>query len=249
MDEVSGALIAIALVLIGVFLPTSFIPGISGAVLPAVRGHDHDRHGDFGVRVADAVAGHGRAAAASRRRERAAPGWRGLWRRFTGGGFNRGFDRLSDRYGRYTARSLRVLGIVGDRLCAADRPRRLAFWATPTGFIPAQDQGYLIGVVQLPPGASLQRTDAVLRSGAGDRAAQSRDRGDRGFAGFDGATFTNAPNAAAMFVDAEAEERARAMPTRWRTNCAARSPRSRPAICSSSRRRRSAASARAAATR
>ena len=36
------------------------------------------------------------------------------------------------------------------------------FAATPTGFIPAQDQGYLIGVVQMPPGASLQRTTEVL---------------------------------------------------------------------------------------
>ncbi len=39
----------------------------------------------------------------------------------------------------------------------------------PSGFIPPQDQGYLIGVVQLPPGASLERTDAVVRRG--DRAS------------------------------------------------------------------------------
>jgi multidrug efflux pump subunit AcrB len=37
------------------------------------------------------------------------------------------------------------------------------FWVTPTGFIPAQDQGYFLTVIQLPPGASLERTDEVMR--------------------------------------------------------------------------------------
>jgi multidrug efflux pump subunit AcrB len=41
--------------------------------------------------------------------------------------------------------------------------RRSAFWATPGGFIPAQDQGYFLTVIQLPPGSSLERTDAVMR--------------------------------------------------------------------------------------
>ena len=47
---------------------------------------------------------------------------------------------------------------------------RWRFSATPTGFIPAQDQGYLIGVIQMPPGSTLERTDAVLqRDGASGR--------------------------------------------------------------------------------
>ena len=57
MDEVSGALIAIALVLIGVFLPTSFIPGISGQFYQPVRAHDHERDSDLGVRLAHLVPG------------------------------------------------------------------------------------------------------------------------------------------------------------------------------------------------
>ena len=71
---------------------------------------------------------------------------------------------------------------------------------TPTGFIPAQDQGYLIGVIQMPPGSSLQRTDAVLREAQKIALANPASAGTVAFAGFDGATFTNAPNTAAMFV-------------------------------------------------
>jgi HAE1 family hydrophobic/amphiphilic exporter-1 len=74
------------------------------------------------------------------------------------------------------------------------------FYRAPTGFIPQQDQGYLITVIQLPPGSSLARTDAVVR-----RATKIILETDGiihavPFAGFDGATFTNAPNTAAMFV-------------------------------------------------
>jgi len=71
--------------------------------------------------------------------------------------------------------------------------------ATPRGFIPAQDQGNLLVSVTLPPGSSLARTDAVVRR------ATEIVLGTPGvvhavpFAGFDGATFTNASNAGAIF--------------------------------------------------
>jgi HAE1 family hydrophobic/amphiphilic exporter-1 len=85
------------------------------------------------------------------------------------------------------------------------------FYATPTGFIPAQDQGFLIGVVQMPPGASLQRTDEVLRRAQQIALEHPGARDTVAFAGLDGATFTNAPNAAAMFVALKPrEERASA---------------------------------------
>ena len=74
------------------------------------------------------------------------------------------------------------------------------FSRAPTGFIPEQDQGYLITVIQLPPGASLARTDAVVKQATKiilrDRRASSIAVP---FAGFDGATFTNASNAGAIF--------------------------------------------------
>ena len=53
------------------------------------------------------------------------------------------------------------------------------FYETPTGFIPAQDQGYLIGVIQMPPGSSLQRTDAVLRQAQQIALTDSRHARDR----------------------------------------------------------------------
>ena len=67
MDEVGGALVAIALVLCAVFIPTAFITGISGAVLPAVRGHHRGLDDHFRHRVADAVARAGGAAVAAAR--------------------------------------------------------------------------------------------------------------------------------------------------------------------------------------
>ncbi len=57
MDEVGTALIAIAIVLSAVFIPTAFVGGITGAVLSPVRGHDRHRHDHLGVRLAHAVAG------------------------------------------------------------------------------------------------------------------------------------------------------------------------------------------------
>src|SRR3546814_3843327 len=60
------------------------------------------------------------------------------------------------------------------------------------------DQGYLITVLQLPPGASLTRTDEVVREATRIILDQPGTLKTAGFAGFDGATFTNAPNAGAI---------------------------------------------------
>ena len=57
MDEVGSALIATTLVLIAVFVPTAFVPGISGQFLPTVCTHDRDRDGVFDLRFADTDAG------------------------------------------------------------------------------------------------------------------------------------------------------------------------------------------------
>ena len=74
------------------------------------------------------------------------------------------------------------------------------FGRAPTGFIPEQDQGYLITVLQLPPGASLARTDAVVRDAPRKILLDTPGVAHAvPFAGFDGATFTNAPNAGAIF--------------------------------------------------
>jgi len=73
------------------------------------------------------------------------------------------------------------------------------FAHTPTGFIPQQDQGYLITVLQLPPGSSLARTDEVVRRTAKLMLGTPGVAHVVPFAGFDGATFTNAPNAGVIF--------------------------------------------------
>lgn len=203
MDEVGTAVIAISLVLIAVFAPTAFIPGISGqfykqfavtisiataisalnslTLSPALaalvlRSHDHEKaRTNFFSKV--------------------------------GGGcadiFNRSFDRVSHVY------SNAIRHIVGSRVgiaCAllAFPCLLAATWfltaKVPSGFIPVMDQGYAIVVVQLPDGASLERTDAVVRT-AGDIARKVPGVAHAvQLPGFSGATFTNASNAAVIFT-------------------------------------------------
>ena len=199
MDEVSGALIAIALVLCGVFIPTAFIPGITGAF-----------YKQFALTIVSATAisafvsltlSPALAALILKPRTQAEPGtgWRGVPARFARG-FNHRFDQLSERYGKLTARLVRSLALIGVAYVLLLGVAGWRFWVTPTGFIPAQDQGYLIGVVQLPPGSSLQRTDAIVQQAAAIARENPNVKATIAFAGFDGATFTTAPNAGAIFV-------------------------------------------------
>jgi len=74
------------------------------------------------------------------------------------------------------------------------------FSHAPSGFIPQQDRNYLIGVAQLPPGASLSRTDEVVRRMVDIALKTPGVKHVINIVGFSGATFTNAPNAAAMFI-------------------------------------------------
>ncbi|UNU44539.1 multidrug efflux RND transporter permease subunit [Sphingopyxis sp. YF1] len=202
MGEVSGALIAISLVLVAVFVPTAFVPGIPGIF-----------YQQFAVTIAAATlfslltsltlspamaalllkpheTGH--------REEPKNPLLR--FGRRAADKFNSGFDNLADRYGRTTANLVRKTGLmlVIYAVLLAFTGWRLT--DTPTGFIPDQDQGVLIGVVQLPPGASLDRTSDVLKR------AQQVVSGVEGvdsistFAGLDGSSFSTASNAGTMFI-------------------------------------------------
>jgi HAE1 family hydrophobic/amphiphilic exporter-1 len=200
MDEVSGALIAIALVLMGVFLPTAFIPGISGQF-----------YKQFALTIMSATAisafvsltlSPALAAIVLKPKVERDPtaGWAGLPQRFAQG-FNHRFDQLSRRYGAYTARAVRSLAVVGIVYGCLIALAGWRFVETPTGFIPAQDQGYLIGVVQTPPGASLQRTTEVIKEAQRIALKTPGIRGTLAFAGLNGASFTNAPNAGTMFMD------------------------------------------------
>ena len=188
--------------------------GHLGPVLPPVRAHHRRRDGDLADRVADAVAGHVRAAAEAACRahtgEAAEPRW---WMRPVHaffGLFNRGFEALSNGYGWLTARIVRfavlMLAVYGGVIAFGLNE----FRKTPAGFIPQLDSGYLIVVTQLPSGASLARTDAVNRQIV-DIALQVPGVAHAvNFAGFSGATFTNAPNSGAIFLPLEPfETRAR----------------------------------------
>jgi hydrophobe/amphiphile efflux-1 (HAE1) family protein len=199
MDEVSGALIAIALVLCGVFVPTAFIPGISGQF-----------YKQFALTIVTATAvsafvsltlSPALAALVLKPPRHGDPpaGWRGLPGRFARG-FNRGFDKLSHRYGRLTARLVRMLAIVGIAYVVLVAAAGWRFYATPTGFIPAQDQGYLIGVAQLPPGSSLSRTNDVVREAGVIAKKNASVESILQIAGLDGATFSLASNAGTFFI-------------------------------------------------
>ena len=200
MDEVSGALIAIALVLCGVFIPTSFIPGISGQF-----------YQQFALTIVSATVvsafvsltlSPALAALVLKPKHKdaqPAPGLRGLPSRFARG-FNRGFDTLGQRFGKYTARAVRALAMIGIVYACLIGLAGWRFAVTPVGFIPAQDQGYLIAVIQMPPGSSLERTTEVMERASKLALANAATQGTVAFAGLDGATFSTASNAGAMFI-------------------------------------------------
>jgi hydrophobe/amphiphile efflux-1 (HAE1) family protein len=199
MDEVGAALIAIALVLCAVFVPAAFITGISGQF-----------YRQFALTIAGAtiislivsltlspalcallLKPH-----TSQRQSR----WwmRPVHRSF--GLFNRGFERLSRGYGGLTARIVRFAVLMLLVYAAVIAYGLNEFRKAPGGFIPQLDAGYLIVVTQLPGGASLARTDAVNRQVVETALQVPGVAHAVNFAGFSGATFTNAPNAGAVFL-------------------------------------------------
>ena len=210
MDEVAGALVAIVLVLCAVFVPTLFISGMSGAF-----------YKQFAVTIASATVISlvlsltlSPAAAALLLRPHAVSDHSadhpGVLSR-AGAAFNGWFDRLSDGYADLTRRLLsaprRMLAAYAGLIAAT----LALFWVTPSGFIPAQDQGYFLAVVQLPSGASLERTDAVTRDVAARILPIKGLRGAVMFAGFHGPSQTAAPNSAAIYFPFKTFDERRAM--------------------------------------
>ncbi len=153
MDQIIGAIIAITLVLTAVFIPMAFFPGSVGAV-----------YRQFSVTLVLAMAFSALMAltltpalCATLIKAGEHPESNRLV-----GGFNRWFRRTSDRYQGWVARVLRrtafalmffalLLGLTGALI-----------WHLPSSFLPDEDQGYFISVLQLPPGATRERTLAVM---------------------------------------------------------------------------------------
>ena len=199
MDEVGTALVSIALVLCAVFVPTTFITGISGQF-----------YRQFALTITAATLisllvsltlSPAMCALLLKPHEEHArvPIWARPIRGFFGL-FNRGFDAFARGYGAVVKRVVRfaVLMLVvyaGILVLGLNEFRR-----TPQGFIPQIDRGILIISAQLPPGSSLQRTDEVMRRAADQVLATPGVAHAVVVVGFSGATFTNAPNAGAMFV-------------------------------------------------
>jgi hydrophobe/amphiphile efflux-1 (HAE1) family protein len=201
MDEVGTALIAIALVLLAVFIPTTFIGGITGQF-----------YRQFAVTVATATAislllsltlspalcailfkGHAHAGHA-----------KSSWLMAPMHAFFRLFDRAFDAFARGYGHVVRGLArawlpVLVAYVCL------LAFagWFVarlPTGFIPNLDRAIMIISLQLPPGASLARTDAMLRRATDISLATPGVKYSNGFAGRNAATFTAATNAGLLFL-------------------------------------------------
>lgn len=162
MDEVGAALVAIVLVLCAVFVPTLFIGGLSGAF-----------YQQFAVTISAAtvislIVSLTLSPALSalllrpHRHEPDAPRWRRLAER-AGDAFNRGFDRFSEGYGRWTAKLVAMPRRMMAAYAGLIALTGAALWMTPTGFVPQQDQAYFLTVVQLPAGSATSRTDAVMK--------------------------------------------------------------------------------------
>ena len=199
MEEVGTALIAIALVLTAVFVPSAFITGISGQF-----------YRQFALTIAGATVislivsltlSPALCALLLKPHTEAHRTSLLMWpiHAFFKA-FNWGFDKLSAGYGWFVGKIVRfavVMLVVYVGLIAFGLNE---FRKTPVGFIPDQDGGYLITVVQLPPAASLDRTDAVNKRIV-DLALQVPGVAHAvSLVGFSGATRVNASNAGAVFV-------------------------------------------------
>ncbi len=196
MDEVSGALVAMGLVLVAVFTPTAFLEGITGQF-----------YRQFALTIAAAtvvsvVVSLTLSPALSalllkpKSEDRRGPF---AWLSAIGRRFNRGFDALAGGYAALTRRLVRVSLLAVLVYAGLLALTGYQFQRTPSGFIPPQDQGYAITVVQLPPGASISRTDEAVRRIIRDGLDVDSVAHAAGFAGLDGATFTTASNAGAVF--------------------------------------------------
>ncbi|MBL8535252.1 MAG: efflux RND transporter permease subunit [Betaproteobacteria bacterium] len=200
MKEVSGPIIATALVLCAVFVPTAFVSGLTGQfynqfaltiaistvistinsltlspALAAVLLKPHDAKKDFLQRGIDAVLG-----------------W--FFRRF-----NRFFSKASVSYektvGRVIGRKAVVMLVYGGLIVLTV----FMFGQVPKGFVPQQDKQYLVGFTRLPDGASLDRTESVIRRMTDIGLKHPAVKDSVAFAGLSINGFTVSPNEGIAF--------------------------------------------------
>ncbi|MEO1008517.1 MAG: multidrug efflux RND transporter permease subunit [Planctomycetota bacterium] len=202
MGEVSGAIVAMSLVLVAVFVPTAFLSGITGAF-----------YRQFALTIAGATMlsminsltlSPALCALLLQPRGEARKGLISRVGGFLLGWFfklfNKAFDASSNVYAVVVRRIVRFAVIAAVLYVALLGLTGYMFNKVPAGFVPEQDQGYLIVAIQLPEGASLERTDRVVREVSDIAMATPGIENAVAFAGFSGATRTNASNAAAVFT-------------------------------------------------
>lgn len=202
MKEVSGPIIAIALVLCAVFVPMAFLTGVTGqfykqfavtiaisTVISAINSltlspalaakllKSHDAPKDGPSRLIDRLFG-----------------W--LFRPF-----NRFFNRSSQRYEGAVSRALGKRGAVFAVYVVLLIGAGAMFKAVPAGFIPVQDKLYLIAGVKMPEGASIERTDAVLEKMAKLAMKVEGVQDEIAFPGLNPLQFTNTPNSGVVFFN------------------------------------------------
>ncbi len=200
MTEVSGPIVAIALVLCAVFVPMAFLTGVTGTfykqfavtiaistVISAINSltlspalaakllHSHDAPKDMLSRLIERLLG-----------------W--FFRPF-----NRFFKASSDSYQGAVSRTLGRRGVVFMVYVVLLAGTGLMFNAVPRGFIPTQDKLYLIAGVKLPEGSSLERTDAVLQRMKDIALGTEGVAHVIGLTGFNPTQQTNTPNYAVAF--------------------------------------------------
>ena len=202
MKEVTGPIVATALVLCAVFIPTAFISGLTGQfyqqfaltiaistvisafnsltlspALAAVLLKSHDAPKDRFSRVLDKLFG----------------GW--LFNPF-----NRAFDRASHGYVGTVKRVLRGSGIALFVYAGLMGLTYLGFASTPSGFVPAQDKQYLVAFAQLPDAATLDRTEDVIKKMSEIAGKHPGVENTVAFPGLSINGFTNSPNSGIVFT-------------------------------------------------
>jgi multidrug efflux pump len=207
MKEVSGPIIAIALVLVAVFVPIAFITGLTG-----------EFYKQFALTIAistvisaiNSLTLSPALSALLLKPHGAAPDRLTRWMDRAFGGFFRGFNKVFARSGDGYVKGVRgvlahrgiTMGVFAGLLALT----WVLFQVVPKGFIPVQDKQYLIALVQLPNAASLNRTEEVVRQ-VGDIGLQVPGvRSAVQFPGLSVAGFTNSPNAAIVFFGLDAFE-------------------------------------------
>jgi hydrophobic/amphiphilic exporter-1 (mainly G- bacteria), HAE1 family len=193
MKEVSGPVIAIALILCAVFVPVAFMSGVTGRL-----------YQQFAITIAVSVIfsainaltlSPALSAMLLRKPEpdRGPLGWFFGW-------FNRSFDRITTGYGkivdffvRKAARSMLLLVVIIGGIWLLSKQ-------LPGGFVPDEDKGYIFVALQLPEGASLQRSDAVLKKVEQIVSATKGVRSSLAVSGFNILNGLAAQNAGLIFV-------------------------------------------------